>query len=156
MHSADGIVFEPTVVTERQPVAAEVGTIHVLEQDGRAAAYWQGAGNEDATFLCAMAADTYNSKPEMRTRFMELAAMLATGGREVAVTKVTAAAQTPWYASLECMRCTSPAAVDVRHACAQVQELAELALSPSGRPLACCKVRTMAQMTSDPRLAQPR
>jgi len=155
MHSADGIVFGPTVVTERRSVSAEVGTIHVLEQDGRAAAYWQGADSESPTFLCAMASDAYNSKPALRQRFMELAAMMATG-REVAVTKVTAAAQTPWYASLECMRCTSPAAVDVRHACAQVQELAELALSPSGRPLACCKVRTMGQMTSDPSLAQPR
>jgi hypothetical protein len=137
-------------------VSAEVGTIHVVTEDNRAAAYWQGAGDEAPTFLCAMAADAYNSKPALRQRFMELAAMMATGGRDVVVTKVEPAAPAPWYASLECMRCTSPQADDVRYACAQVQELAELATSPSGRPLACCKVRTMGQMTSDPSLAQPR
>jgi hypothetical protein len=156
MHSADGIVFGPTVVTERRPVSTEVGTIHVIEEDGRSCAYWCGGNDEAPTFLCAMAADTYNSKPALRQRFMELAAMMATGGREVAITKAEVAMSEPWYASLECMRCTSPQADDVRYACAQVQELAELATSPSGRPLACCKVRTMAQMTSDPSLAQPR
>jgi hypothetical protein len=149
MHSADGIVFGPTVVTERRPVAAEVGTIHVLEQDGRAAAYWQGAGNEDPTFLCAMAADAYNSKPALRQRFMELAAMLATGGRDVVVSKVEPVATEPWWTSLPCAQCASPQAADVLHQARQVEELSQLALSPSGHPMACCKVRTLAVM-SDP------
>ena len=156
MHSADGIVFGPTVVTERRSVSAEVGTIHVLEQDGRAAAYWQGADSESPTFLCAMASDAYNSKPALRQRFMELAAMMATG-REVAVTKVAPAASTPWWASLPCARCDNPVAVDVMHRARMALELAEMQTSPnSGLPLGCCRLRVLGQMTSDPREAQPR
>jgi hypothetical protein len=154
MRSADGIVFGPTVVTERQPAAAEIGTIHVIEEGGRSCAYWCGGNDEAPTFLCAMAADTYNSKPALRQKFMELAAMMATGGREVVVTKPAAATPAPWWAELECAKCASPQAADVMHLARMATELSELALSPGGHPLGCCRVRTLAVMAGDPNAAR--
>jgi hypothetical protein len=137
-------------------VSAEVGTIHVLEQDGRASAYWQGASNEAPTFLCAMASDAYNGKPELRRKFMELAAAAATGEHDVVVTKVEPA-PAPWWASLPCARCESSVAPDVMHRARMALELAEMQTSPnSGLPLGCCRLRVLGQMTSDPREAQPR
>jgi hypothetical protein len=157
MNSADGIVFGPTVYTERQPAAAEIGTIHVIEEGGRSCAYWCGGNDEAPTFLCAMSADTYNGKPALRQKFMELAAMLATGGRDIVVTKVEPAASEPWWASLPCARCESSVAPDVMHRARMALELAEMQTSPnSGLPLGCCRLRVLAQMTSDPSLAQPR
>jgi hypothetical protein len=131
-------------------VSAEIGTIHVLEEDGRSCAYWQGAGDEPPTFLCSMATAAYNGKPELRQRFMELAAMVATGRHDVAVGKVEPAAATPWWASLDCARCSSPNAADVMHLARQVEELSQLALSPGGHPMNCCRVRQVAVMGGDP------
>src|SRR6516225_499252 len=96
-----------TILTERRAASAdtELGTIHVLEEGGRASAYWCGVGDATDVFLCAIEASAYNSQPEVRTRFMELATAVA-GHRErgVIVGKVEPA---PWWAELPCARCSA-------------------------------------------------
>jgi hypothetical protein len=159
MHSADdmGIIHGRTIITERRPpTSAEIGTIHILEEGGRSCAYWQGASDEPPTFLCAMATAAYNGKPELRQQFMALAAMVATGRHDVAISKLEPAAPEPWWSSLPCAHCSSVQAQDVLHRARMALELAELPTSPNGTPLGCCKLRIVGQMTSDPSLAQPR
>jgi hypothetical protein len=43
----------------------------------------------------------------------------------------------------ECLRCQSPQGADIRHALAQTGEetLDDKQLSPTGRPLGCCRIR---------------
>ena len=122
----------------------KLGTIDFVDAADGHAAFWRGAADAEATFLCSVKASAV-ADPEVRDKFHALASAVA-GHIAYGSTAVAVAPSAPWYADLECMRCTSPQSADVRLACAQVQELAELALSPSGRPLTCCKVHVVGAM----------
>jgi hypothetical protein len=139
-----GIVFGPTVVTERRPVSAgTVGTIHVIEEGGRSCAYWHGIDAAEVTFLAAVESSDYAS-PEVRTQFMALVSSIAAHReRGVVAGKVASAPAAPWWASLPCAKCNSPQAADVMHLARQALELAELQVSPSGYPAGCCKIRVL-------------
>ena len=121
-----------------------LGTIDFVTTADSHAAFWRGAADTEATLLCSVKASAV-ADPEVRDKFHALASAVA-GHIAYGSTAVAVAPSAPWYADLECMRCTSPQSADVRLACAQVQELAELALSPSGRPLTCCKVHVVGAM----------
>ena len=139
-----------TIFTARQTAVAgtELGTICIVEEGGRASAYWCGVGDAGDVFLCAVDAGAYNNEAKVRELLMGLAAQVASHReRGVVVGKVAAAA--PWWAELECAKCSSPQAADVMHLARQVEELSQLALSPGGRPAGCCRVRTLGVM-SDP------
>jgi len=119
----------------------EISFVDLADSQG---AFWRGAADTEATLLCSVKASVIGD-PEVRDKFHALAAAVA-GRIAYGTTAVAAAPSAPWYAGLECMRCTSPQSADVRFACGQVQELAELALSPLGRPLTCCKVHVVGAM----------
>jgi hypothetical protein len=121
-----------------------LGTIDFVATADSHTAFWRGAADTEATLLCSVKASAV-ADPEVRDKFHALASAVA-GHIAYGSTAVAVAPSAPWYADLECMRCTSPQSADVRLACAQVQELAELALSPSGRPLTCCKVHVVGAM----------
>ena len=121
-----------------------LGTIDFVTTVDSHTAFWRGAADTEATLLCSVKTSAV-ADPEIRDKFHALASAVA-GHIAYGSTAVAVAPSAPWYADLECMRCTSPQSADVRLACAQVQELAELALSPSGRPLTCCKVHVVGAM----------
>jgi hypothetical protein len=121
-----------------------LGDISFVDTADSHGAFWRGAADTEATLLCSVKGSAV-ADPEVRDKFHALAAAVA-GHLARGSAAVTAAPSARWYADLECMKCTSPQSADVKYACAQVQELAELALSPSGRPLTCCKVHTVGAM----------
>jgi hypothetical protein len=125
----------------------KLGTISFENTAEAHTAFWCGAADTEVTFLCSVKASAV-ADPEVRVKFHTLAAAVA--GHLAHGMPVAAAPVAPWYADLECMRCDSPQSADVKYACAQVQELAELALSPSGRPLICCKVHVVGAMSGMP------
>ena len=144
-----------TIYTARQTAVAgtELGTISIVEEGGRSCAYWCGVGDAGGVFLCSVDAAVYGAHAKARELLMALAAEAASH-RERGVVVGKTAAVVPWWAELECAKCSSPQAGDVMHLARAVTELSELALSPGGHPMGCCKVRTVAVMGGDPNAAR--
>jgi hypothetical protein len=118
----------------------KLGDIFLVTEADSVTAFWRGIADTRHVLLCSMLASAFNEVPLLRDRFMALASEIA--GQHASA----ASTPPPWWAELPCMTCESPQAADVRHACAQVQELSQLALSPSGVPLNCCRVKTVGAM----------
>jgi hypothetical protein len=121
-----------------------LGTIDFVTTADSHGAFWRGAADTEATLLCSIKASAV-ADPEVRAKFHALAAAVA-GHIAYGTTVVAAAPSARWYDSLPCTTCQHPQAADVRHLCGQVTELAELQLTPSGLPIACCKVRAVGAM----------
>jgi hypothetical protein len=117
-----------------------LGDIFLVTEEDSVTAYWRGVSDTKHVLLCAMSATAFNEEPPLRDRFLALASEIA-GHRARSITTTP-----PWWSELPCMSCEAPQAADVRHACAQVTELSQLALSPSGVPLNCCRVKTVGAM----------
>ncbi|HVI63027.1 MAG TPA: hypothetical protein VM910_10650 [Bradyrhizobium sp.] len=84
----------------------------------------------------------------MRDRFAELVnAVTAHYRRRLTAEVADPAAR---LAGFPCETCEAPQAADVRHLAAQVADVSELALSPGGLPLACCKVKLVGGMGGRP------
>jgi hypothetical protein len=122
----------------------KLGTIDFVDAADGHAAFWRGAADAEATFLCSVKASAV-ADPEVRDKFHALAAAVA-GHVAYGSTAVAAAPSGRWYDSLPCMTCEHPQAADARHAFGQVTELSELQLSPSGLPVVCCKVHVIGAM----------
>jgi hypothetical protein len=138
------IIHSRSIFTPRQSpsVGSELGTISIIEQDGRSCAYWCGVGDASDVFLCSVDAAIYNAHAKARELLMALAAEAASH-REHAVVVGKTTEPLPWWASLPCARCNSVQAQDVLHRARQALELAELQVSPSGYPAGCCKIRVL-------------
>jgi len=121
-----------------------LGTIDFVNTAESHGAFWRGLADVEATLLCSVRASAVVD-PEVRDKFHALAAAVA-GHLVRGSTAVTAAPAGRWYDSLPCTTCSHPQAADVRHLCAQVTELAELQLTPSGLPIGCCRVRVVGAM----------
>jgi hypothetical protein len=122
----------------------KLGTISFVDAADSHAAFWRGPADVEATLLCSVRASAV-ADPAVRAQFHTLAAAVA-GHLAYGSTAVAAAPSAKWYESLPCMTCSHPQAADVRHLCAQVTELAELQLTPSGLPIGCCRVRVVGAM----------
>jgi hypothetical protein len=112
------------------------------------AAFWRSIAETEATFLCSIKSSAL-SDPDVSRKFRELAAAVA-GHIAYGTTPIGAAPSARWYDTLPCMTCSQPQADDVRHLCGQVTELSALQLSPSGLPVACCKVHVAGTITGMP------
>jgi hypothetical protein len=121
-----------------------LGDINFVDTGDYHAAFWRGAADTEATLLCSVKVSAITD-PEVRDKFHALAAAVA-GHHVRGSTVVGAAPSARWYDSLPCATCKQPQAAEVLGLCGQVAELAALQLSPSGLPIACCKVRTVGIM----------
>jgi hypothetical protein len=111
--------------------------------------YWRASDEAADTFLCAIASGAYDTELQVRDCFAQLVSMLATHYRR----KFVAGAGAPAASRLSgfpCETCAALEADDVRHAAAQVAELGQLALSPGGLPIGCCRVHIVGGMSGRP------
>jgi hypothetical protein len=124
-----------------------LGTIDFADTADSHGAFWRGAADTEATFLCSVKASAIVD-PEVREKFHALAAAVA-GHVVHGSTAVAAAPSVKWFDSLPCASCKQPQAADVVRLCAQYAELHEMQLSPSGLPVICCRVHTVGVMSLD-------
>jgi hypothetical protein len=123
-------------------MAEKLGDIFLTVEADSISAFWRGTNDTKHVQLCTMLAPVFNEAPPLRDRFLALASEIAAHHHQRSITNATP----PWWSELECATCKNPQAADVLHQAAQVTELSALQLSPSGRPAACCHVKTLAAM----------
>jgi hypothetical protein len=130
-----------------------LGDISFVDTADTHGAFWRGAADREATFLCSVKANAV-ADPEVRNKFHALAAAVA-GHVVHGSAAVAVAPPTRWYDSLPCATCQQPQASEVLAHCRQVAELAALQLSPSGLPISCCRVHTVGVMNLDTPSSRP-
>jgi hypothetical protein len=127
----------------------KIGDIFFSAEGNRGCAYWRSVGDTTNVFLAAIALDAYNGDTRLQNQFLELAAAVA------AHQQCAFIASKPRPIELPCAQCTAPQAADVRHRAAQVADLNELELSPSGLPLGCCRVHVIGAFGGQPDTPRP-
>ena len=130
----------------------KLGDINFVDTADCHAAFWRGAADTEATFLCSVKASAIVDLA-VRDKLHALAAAVA--GHLVHGTPVATAPSVRWYDSLPCATCKQPQAAEVLCLCRQYAELHEMQLSPSGYPLLCCKVHTIGAMRLDAPSSRP-
>jgi hypothetical protein len=121
--------------------------VYFTQEADRGVAYWHATDDAPGIFLCAIELGSYTD-PQVCARFAELVAVAAAYRKS----KFTAEVADPAarLAALPCATCENPEAADVLHLARQVADISELALSPSGYPIGCCKVHVVGAMGGRP------
>jgi hypothetical protein len=130
-----------------------IGDIFFSAEGDRGCAYWRGVADTGDTFLCAVDLAAYNAQAEVRDQFMALASAVAAHRQRAFIAGMGKPISR--LAGLPCETCEAPQANDVRHRAAQVADINELELSPSGLPMGCCRVRTVGVMGGNPDTSRP-
>jgi hypothetical protein len=128
-----------------------MSAVYFVAEGGRGCAYWRASDESADVFLCAVTLDVYNSESQVRDRFAELVNVVAAHYRREHVAGTVGPASR--LAGFPCEVCEAPEADDVRHAAAQVSDVSELALSPGGLPINCCRVHTVGAFGGRPAAA---
>jgi len=106
-----------------------VATWHVIEDD-------TGPGE----FCCAVHLGAYGDA-QVRSCFEALVGAVADFHRRTHV--VVAAAPISLLAGLPCAACPSPQAEELRHLLGQGASVEQIATTPNGLPISCCRVRAL-------------
>jgi hypothetical protein len=91
---------------------------------------------------CSVDLSAYHNAPEVSRLFAELTAAVAAHHRRVHAVKVVAPAE-QLSAFPYCSECGSPEGEEIRHLLRQGASVDQIATTPSGTPLACCRVRAL-------------
>jgi hypothetical protein len=115
-------------------------------------AIWRSEDGIAEAVLCSVSLLAYESEPKVCELFGALVNAVADYFRR----RHAAASPAPVsrLAGLPCETCETSQGIEIRHRVAQVASVSELGLLPSGLPLNCCRVRTVAVMSGQP--DQPR
>jgi hypothetical protein len=130
----------------------KIGDVVVLKTDTQQQAFYQLADGTSA-FLCALALDDYEN-PVLREQFFALAteivlARIRASGSNVRFVQRDPAPspETNPHAGVPCWACASPIAEEVRTQL-RSSAAADIHLSPSGLPMTCCKIQTVAAVAA--------
>ena len=125
--------------------------VYFLQDAGVGRAVFRASDEAPDEFLCSVELTAYNSDSQVRDRFAELVNAVADHFRRAHV----ALAPASRLAGLPCETCTAPEADDIRHRAGQISDASELALSPGGFPIGCCKRRIVGVMSGRPDAPRP-
>jgi hypothetical protein len=118
-----------------------MSAVYFVQEAGRGNAFWRASDESADVFLCAVALDVYDRESEVRDRFAELVNVVAAHYRRRLTAEVAAPAAR--LTGFPCETCEAPEADEIRHRAGQISDVAELALSPGGLPIGCCRVHTI-------------
>jgi hypothetical protein len=130
----------------------KIGDVVVLKTETQQQAHYQ-LGDGTSAFLCAIGLDDYEN-PLLREKFFVLATEIvlarirASGGNVTLAQRDTAPPpEANPHAGLPCWTCPSPTSADVRSQL-RSSAAADIHLSPSGLPMTCCKIQTVAAVAA--------
>jgi hypothetical protein len=117
----------------------EMAAIYFVQEADRVNAVWHASEDAPGVFLCSVELTAYNES-SIRNRFVELVEAMAVHRRQFTRTEDPVER----LIAFPCATCERPEADDVRHLLKQ----GEIALSPGGLPVACCRVQVMGSLES--------
>jgi hypothetical protein len=116
--------------------------VYFDQQGDRGIATWHATDDADGVYCCGVDLTAYHGDPRVRELFSELTAAVAAYHRRVHVVKVAVPAE-QLSAFPYCSQCQSPEAEELRHLLGQGASVDQIATTPNGTPLLCCRVRTV-------------
>jgi hypothetical protein len=116
--------------------------VYFNQQGDLGVATWHRSADADGVPCCSVSLNSYHANPRVRELFAELTAAVADFHRRTsAIEGATPAERLDAFPY--CSECKSPEAEEIRHLLGQGASVEQIATTPSGLPLSCCRVRTL-------------
>jgi hypothetical protein len=116
--------------------------VYFDQQGDLGIATWQANADAPGIPCCSVSLGSYHASSRVRELFGELTAAVADFHRRTSAIEGATPAER-LSAFPYCSECKSPEAEEIRHLLGQGASVEQIATTPNGLPLSCCRVRAL-------------